>query len=768
MKKIFNYLILLSVFSIITIDLPARSIITPEDQIYQRRDSGYITLGNNHLEICLSEKDGTIRHLINKTDKVDYCNQVLGASNRDPEVPLKEELVGERIGGVMVCDDLAQKTFSDLAGGSVISNIRILKNKDGITCTFDKAFKGADFILRQSFTIREDHVRWELHARKIRGADRSLRLVQLLPFPTWEYSCWAPIAETIPTNPWLPFQVTYGQQDAGAVGNDNWRTAIPMMVFWSGRQKNALCLVNPFEIPAVRIRYRNNIGIAEDFHWNSRNYKLDERPYLQVISEYLGLRDKKEAVTGLLITLQPRDWRASLGWVYNQYKEYFDPAPGFGKYEGNYVNSVPYPDSSNQVQTQVRFQNLHDQQFVRWWEMHMHFPKYGEMVPPDSVKSWTCFSHPRPGYTNSREKIAAHAEATRAAGVGCFIYYNTTESTWWHARDQFPESIARDENGNVIDAFIGANYPEKKACWLMNSDPESSFGKDMYKQATEMVKLYPAIAGFFWDVYGRTYKFDFAHDDGITMVNNKPVYFPEFMFERMIAKVGPLLHGSGRYITCNKPTMVTGCKGIDGIMAREDTPAQEKNKWLVSQSYLGLNRYMMILDDRSWQHPERTLLTCLLYGYFFSDISQPTVRDSKTVYNGKYGTGTVADQKERALAIEKNYLPLIKMFKGRKWIFYPRALELPPMTDGNIFRLEDGSVMVTMVSLWRELNNIPGSVEEAMIKVRLPDAGEFSKFTLYQPDRNTENKIEPISRQGDTMTFRVTGHSLASVVVLRK
>jgi hypothetical protein len=401
--------------------------------------------------------------------------------------------------------------------------------------------------------------------------------------------------------------------------------------------------------------------------------------------------------------------------------------------------------------------------------MHGHFPQYGEMIPPDSVKTWFCGSHPNPGHTNSREKIASDAEATKAAGVGCFIYYNTTESEWWYAKDKYPESIAKDENGNVIDAYFGATYPERKACWLMNSDPESPFGKDMYEQAKEMVKTYPAIAGFFWDVYGRSYKFDFAHDDGITMVNNKPAYYPVFMFERMIKKVGPLLHESGRFITCNKPTMVTNCLGIDGIMAKEDTPAEEKSRWLVSQSYLGLNRHMMILDGSSWQHPERTLLTCLIYGYFSSVMSKPGIRDLKTAYAGNSGSGgTVAGQKEKALAIEKNYLPLIKMFKGKKWIFYPRALELPPMTDGNIFRLEDGSVMVTMVSLWRELNNIPGTMQEALVTVRLPDAGEFSTFTLYQPDRGVESKIQPASRQGDTMTFQVAGHGKASVVVLRK
>ena len=156
----------------------------------------------------------------------------------------------------------------------------------------------------------------------------------------------------------------------------------------------------------------------------------------------------------------------------------------------------------------------------------------------------------------------------------------------------------------------------------MCADPRATqFGRDLAAQASEMLKAYPDIAGFFWDVYGRTYRFDFAHDDGITMVNNKPAYFPIFMYQRMMEEVvGPLLHGQGKFITCNKPTMIQACKGIDGVMAMEETPAEDKPAWLVAQSYTGLNRHVMILDSGSWQHPERLFLNCLRYGFFYSRV----------------------------------------------------------------------------------------------------------------------------------------------------
>lgn len=731
------------------------SVAVIEAAVYHRRSPSLVTLGNDRMEVTISVADGTIRNLINKQDTVDYCHQVVETVWPETDVP-----VGERIGGVVVHDELVKRTFSDLQSTSVISNILIEELPGETVCTFDKVFEGADFVVRQRFSMKEDHLRWEVEAQKTRGEDRSVRLVQLLPLPTWGYSGWSPIAEApFSANPWHPFQVSYGQADGGPVGNASWRTSIPMILFWNANKKNALCLVNPFEIPAVRIRYRNTIGITEDFHWNSRNYSMDERPYLQVISEYLGMRSSRNAVTGLLITLQPRDWRASMGWVYEQYREYFDPAPGFEPYDGNYVIDHPYPDSSSRTEAFERFKGYYDSQFVRWWEMHGHFPHYGLMIPDRSVREWVCGSHPRPGYTNSRRKIAGHVTATKEAGVGCFIYYNTTEAEWWYARDKYPESIARDENGNTISAYKGASYPDSQACWLMNSDPSTKFGRDLISQAREMVEAYPDIAGFFWDVYARGYRFDFAHDDGITMINNKPAYYPLFMFERMMAEhISPLLHGSGRFITCNKPTTITACKGIDGIMAMEETPAADKPAWLVSQSYLALNRHLMVLDGNSWQHPERTLLNCLRFGYFHSNVRGPDPGDRPEV----------AGRKERALEIQRNYLPVIEMLKGKRWIFHPRALELPPLSDGNIFRLEDGSVMAVMVSMWRELHNVPGVTPDQTIVVRLPDAREFNTFTLHQPDRALETRISPATRSGEAFTFRIPEHGKASVIVMRK
>ena len=729
-----------------------------EADVYrQNADGGVLTFGNESLEVSVSVQDGVICRLVNRADNVDYCHQVVDQIGR-----MKDVEIGPRIGGVMVHDELRDVIFSDFDTKCTVTDWSVEEAPEKITLLFKKQFEGAEFVLNYKFVLDNDDLDWRVDAVKISGPDRSVKMVLVTPLPTWGYKCWAPIAEApFESNPWEPFQVNFGQADAGPVGNTNFRTTIPMTVFYQERQKNALCLVTPFEIPVIRMRWRNNISVATDFHWNTRNYSLKERPHLEIISEYLGLRDSRPASAGLLITMQPVIWRKSLEWVYNRYREYFDPAPGFEQFDGVFASGAGLMADSLTDDELDKIVSARYDRGVRWEEQHAHYPFYGKMIPDRDQKSWICESHDPPAHTKTRKKMREHATRDKKYGIGTFVYYNTTEAEYWYAKETYPGSIARTESGDTIPAWKGELYPDRKACWMINSDPSTEAGKLLADEARQMVEMYPDIAGFFWDVYGRSYSFDFAHDDGITMINNKPAYYPVFMFTRMMAeKIGPLLHSNNKYITCNKPTVIQVCKGIDGIMARESTPREEKPAWLVAQSYLGLNKHVMILDHRNeWDHTDLLFMNCLRYGFFYSDVD--------TVADGIDDPQVVALKNKAARDVDV-YYPLISKFAGKKWVFYPRALELPSKTDGNVFRLKDGSAMITMVSVWKVLDNQPGLSPGQEIVCRLSDADKMTKFTLYQPDRRLEQEIQPVEREGDTLKFLVSEHGLASVILMEK
>jgi len=708
--------------------------------------------GNKTLEIALDKRTGTLERLLDKQSQEDYCNQ-----NVSGAVPARRFVVGRRLVGLVLLDELRKREFSDLRQTPRIRGFRAGSGENSVYASFSKEFSGAEFIVEETYTVFEDHVRWDVRVHKTRGPDRTLRVIQLVPLPLGSYEGWAPVSDApFSTKPYRPFAIEYGQSVSGAVGEVRWRTLIPMVVFYSSRTKRAISITHPFEVPAVRIRFLSSTSARADFHWNSRKYPPEERPYLQVVNEYLGLRDGKDLRTSLLIASHPANWRPALGWVYSHYREYFDPDPGFDPWDGVYVTGYDLMKDSYTEADLRRMLEGRRRRGARWEEQHGHFPWYGLMIPGPSVRTWMCESHRREGYTNSRAKIAAHARRNREFGIGTFIYYNLTEAEHWYAEKEFPESIARDEQGEPIGAYRADRYPDPRACLLMNADPSTPFGRHMIAQAKEMVEAYPAIAGFFWDVYGRSYMFDFAHDDGITMVNNKPAYYIGFMYERMMREhIGPLLHGRGMCITANKPTSIVYCKGLDGVMARESTPEAEVPPWIAAESFTGLSRHVMILDGLSGTRAEKLLLNCLRYGMFYSDIG--------TV--GKDRKPLPRERVEANAALAARYLPFIQRFRGKKWIFYPRALELPRYTGGNIFRLRDGSVMVTMVSYWRAQRRVDGFFRDLRVICRLPDAGRMKHAYAVSLDAGRAWKIEP-RISGDTLTFRVPQHGKGTVILL--
>jgi len=721
--------------------------------------------GNAAIEIGVNRENGLIQRLRDKISGEDYVNQEVknATSDTDGNQGLNFS-IGERPGGLKLLDELKKKEFSDLENPGVVSNVKDSVSNGVSTLTFDKQFPDADFIVTETFTVNADQIRWDVKIRKTAGPERTVRVINLLPMPLGGIHGWAPISDApFVIKPWLPFSIDYGQSTAGAIGEGRWRATVPLMVFYSQRNNRALAIASPLEVPSVRIRFLSNTGAEADFHWNSRKYPLSERPYFEVSNEYLGIRDKSDLHTSLLISAQPSDWRPALGWFYNQYKEYFDADPAFDKWDGVYGSGYEFLDPKLNAK---QIKDAYDDEFKRgerWEELHGHFPHYGEMIPDASVKTWTGGSD---GFTfpRTREAIKNHCKIAKEAGVGTFLYYNLTESEYWWAQEKFSDSIARNEAGQTIGAWKSQAYPARDACWMMNSDPSTSFGKYMIQQAKDMVEAYPDAAGFFWDVYGRSYMFDFAHDDGITMINNKPAYYPLFMYERMMHDaISPLLHGRGMTITANKPVTVAATRGLDAIMMMEDAPKEDNPGWITAQSYLGLNREVQILDDNA-KNLEMMYLHCLRYGAFPSLPSTQVYTANPSDHVNK-GSDAEAQLLAHNRKLEDQYMPYINLFRGKKWIFYPQALELPVNTAGNIYRLKDGTVMITMISAWRYLRNADGFDANLDVIARLPDAASIASVEVISVDGSTKTTVEP-KHDGDKLTITVPRHGKATVLLL--
>ncbi len=709
------------------------------------------TAGNASIQISVDTNSGVIDHLVDAISHEDYCNQTLQNATADTDGNHGLAFtVGPRIGGLVLFDELRNREFTDISDAAVVTNLKTSES----SLSFDKQYPGAEFVVHESFLVTPKDVRWNVRLSKTSGPDRTVRVVYDVPLPLGG-TAWAPISDApFRVKPWLPFSIDYGQSTSGAIGEGRWRTTIPLMVFYSRHSQRALAIASPLEIPAVRIRFLSNTSALADFYWNSRQYPARERPYFQISNEDLGLRSNRDLETGLLISTQSADWRPALGWFYSKYKKYFDPDPAFAKWDGAYADGDQLMDPALTAQQVSAAYAKEYARGIRWEEYHSPYAHYGLMIPPPSVRSWVDISDPG-GPTLTRARIEEHCRLSRQAGVGTFLYYNTTESEYWYAKQTFPESIAKSEAGNTIAAWKGEKYPSKRACWLMNSDPKTGFGQAMIGEARQMVDSYPDMAGFFWDVYGRSYMFDFAHDDGITMVDNKPAYYPEFMYRRLMTQdIGPLLHSRGMTITANKPVTIASTESVDGIMMMENAPYEESPGWITTQSYLGLTRHVMILDNDP-SDVEMLYLHCLRYGAFNSIITPDEPQRHPPTQQ------TVAHNQD----LENKYQPFVNMFAGKRWIFYPQALQLPTNTDGNIFELKNGDVMITMVSAWRALRHAGGYDSNLPIICRLPNAAAVESVEVDSVDLGEKTSVTP-QRVGNQLTITVPKHGKATVILL--
>ena len=89
---------------------------------------------------------------------------------------------------------------------------------------------------------------------------------------------------------------------------------------------------------------------------------------------------------------------------------------------------------------------------------------------------------------------------------------------------------------------------------------------------------------------------------------------------------------------------------------------------------------------------------------------------------------------------------------------------MPRHTDGNIFRLKDGSVMMSMVSFWRSFRGVDSSDQNVPVIYRLPDAAGMQYVYAASFDLAETRRLEP-ERSGDTLRITLPRDGKATVIL---
>ncbi len=690
-------------------------------------DADTVHLENEVFCIALLRTSGTIVGFTDKALGEDLC-RLKG------HYTWRQRPALAMVAGVEVLDQLDNKLFSDRRQAAEARNWRIEKGDREQSVRFDKKFPGADFTICETLVLRGATVEWGLSLKKDPGAaERSVRISYLFPLLSDPWRLWAPTARPNyrDVHPEIPFVIRHGLDRGGhfAWGVDY--APVPLVSFFRPEQDRHLSFTVPPDVPNVLVHFSNSTGQESPFIYNSLSYQPHELPCFAVTYHYLGLRDSAATNVKLVLNSGPGQYRSSLAWLRDNYSPWFLPTDEavFG-HAGFYGVSWPLEQgvSDAEVKKELRWQR---EMGLSLAQTHANFPCYGCYVSADSV--WQCIPHPRQNTELSVEAVRRLIRLNSELGVSVFPYFNVVDGQREYAEAKFPDQIVRDALGDRVMEY-GESY-------LMNADPELAFGKHLLSQAAAYLDTFDQAAGIYLDNSGKNYQVDFGHDDGVTMIGNRPAYAMQIAFQRILPHLDTLVHNRGKLIIGYSAENLEALKGLDVLDMSKSS--QGKMPMAEASRFFLLDERPSILEDsHQLEHLEFYYQYCLWLG------AQPMVPD----------TEFEADN----FTVFSRYAPYLKSLVRRRWVLEPNALVLPERDDlvGNIFELHGGDFMLVLASLGRSMFEPEGGSGKLCVEYNLPRDAAVNRLVVHDlaspADSLVTAGVIPVSGRIDIPRHRST------------
>ena len=596
-----------------------------------------LVIENAHLAVGVDEKTG----------------QLLRLAITPPggqRVELFEQLRGDlrqAVGGVAVVDELTGRRFSDLQpdGFQIIE-----ASGDDTAISVTKRHDGADFDVTTSYQLTGSELTWRVEVRKLRGPDRSLQVFQFLPqLVGWQF--WAP-AGRLPRdlNGMSSFEYLYVNNN-GVGWHD---IVVPLAAVFSPKLSAGLAIAFPFDarIPAAKFQAVNGPRV---FAWGAhRKTDVERMPYLEMVQYFIGLRGERPLEVSCVLAPTLGDWRSALGWAVAKWRRFFYPATT-RMWERKGIYYCGHAGLADHTEDLLRYN-------ARFLELHAHFPHYGLYFPEDD-KPWrdiSALEHGSPivPVELTVPELCDRINRLAAAGVNVYYYFQLNDGYQPWVERRFPESICKNEDGSTQPSGW-------RMCHNMNADLSLPWGQFQLESARKIIDAYPTLAGFFLDCW-RHFELDFAHDDGVTMVNDKPCYSVNFHYDEITRLIAEMLHARGMETFANKPHTIRSCADVDSVLMEG---SGEDLEW--STFYSAIARPYYYLWTESDLPTEEWLKRSLAFGAFPMAPRMPRPKEPDSLAEALYDA----------------YNPLYELLRGRVLSFAPDPVEFPYGTWGQFYSL---------------------------------------------------------------------------------
>jgi hypothetical protein len=461
---------------------------------------------------------------------------------------------------------------------------------------------------------------------------------------------------------------------------------------------------------------------------------------------HLRLEPGKPLSVSFILFGHEGDWRPALAHVLERYPSYFVVAdPDVPELHGAFWCSDGTPGDVEIASWQA--------QHVRTVEVHGTLPFYGRHLPlgvswpvfvddqwhklknlPDPAKpasgsGWQTIYSYVAGNSPGRMSVPGindYIHRLHAHGMRAVMYFNPTEAWSSWISEVHPDALFRDAGGRPLHEWLES--------YLACPAPATRWGQEMLAEFSAMMDLYPDADGFFMDE--STYdNLDFAHDDGWSIFDGRPGYRMGWAIDQLSEKCRRIAKSRGKFLWWNGPYQGDVAFYAEGMMAEAGDEAQVR-----SIQYLTLGGRACCTLSRKG---EPMFQNCAAYGLYPPAVVEPAM-----------------------VRLSARYWPIFDLFKAKTWVLGAHALNLPPGTKGNIFRLPDGNVLVTVVSGGRTVDGEPSDMD-LPVEVRLPDAAEFKAAYSLSPDLLGKRHLEADIR-ADGIKVVIPHHRSVTAVLLAR
>ncbi len=470
---------------------------------------------------------------------------------------------------------------------------------------------------------------------------------------------------------------------------------------------------------------------------------------LRLTLGHRGMGGGKPSPLRLLFATHQADYRAAMAAYIARYPAYFEPPlPRDCDLEGAfwYHHIQDHPDFKEMERQNVRYI------WSSFW-----FTYLGEFLPVE--KEWFPYTYAKwwkLGETMSDVKINDFIRDMRRNRIGTFAYFNVTEyggnggkggdstQASRELQERFANALVKRENHAPIRTWEGA--------MVMNPRRQYALFPFLQEQVRRHIERLPDFAGFAIDRLDWASRYDYAHDDGLSMIGDRSVDNMAGTVAEAVQEVCRLCHAAGKRVLVNQFYRVEIMRDVDGTCNECDmltqsylTPLRPAAAWHTAGGggdYVG-RRDLTFVEAHLKQRLQIALLPQMI-AHRFPISQQP------------------AD--ERAADLMELFTPLFRAFAGKRQVLKPHCVAVGGANDVSLFTDAHGRYVVPVTSRTCFLTRGDRAMRPVQVTITTPDAGQLTWARIIP----LGGRPSMVTVQADSGKAVVTvpDHAAATIVVM--